>query len=185
MEENKTDVSFNWGNILVVFIFLAVVVGGFIYFAANTTSQEEPRFDENELLDFDTLGLNQQTQGSENVQTEESEVIYMDTDQLQMEDIVVGTGEEAEPGRSATVHYEGTLTNGNKFDSSYDRGQPFTFNLGAGQVIQGWDIGVAGMKVGGKRKLIIPAQLGYGSQGTGGIPPNSTLIFTVELLGVE
>jgi FKBP-type peptidyl-prolyl cis-trans isomerase len=97
----------------------------------------------------------------------------------------LGTGEEATAGKKVTVNYTGTLTDGTKFDSSLDRGTPFTFNLGAGEVIQGWDQGVSGMKVGGKRKLTIPPSLGYGSQGMGIIPPNSTLIFEVELLNVE
>jgi FKBP-type peptidyl-prolyl cis-trans isomerase len=105
---------------------------------------------------------------------------------LKMEDIKVGTGAEAVSGKRVTVHYTGTLTDGKKFDSSVDRKQPFTFNLGAGQVIQGWDKGVAGMKVGGKRKLTIPPNLGYGERGAGSvIPPNATLIFDVELLKVE
>ncbi|MGA2910250.1 MAG: FKBP-type peptidyl-prolyl cis-trans isomerase [Candidatus Microgenomates bacterium] len=104
---------------------------------------------------------------------------------LQIQDEVVGTGVEAVAGKSVTVNYIGTLTDGIKFDSSYDRNQPFTFNLGAGEVIQGWDQGVVGMKVGGKRKLTIPPSLGYGSQTVGSIPPNSTLIFEVELLNVE
>lgn len=105
---------------------------------------------------------------------------------LVKEDLVVGTGTEAIPGKKVTVHYTGTLTNGQKFDSSLDRGQPFTFNLGSGQVIQGWDIGVAGMKVGGKRKLTIPPHLGYGERGAGAaIPPSATLLFDVELLKVE
>ena len=106
-------------------------------------------------------------------------------DGLIIEDIVVGTGEEAVSGKRVTVDYAGTLENGTKFDSSYDRGTPFSFNLGAGEVIEGWDKGVAGMKVGGKRKLVIPSALGYGERGAGGvIPPNATLIFEVELLAV-
>ena len=105
---------------------------------------------------------------------------------LQMEDLVVGTGPEARKGQTVSVHYTGWLTDGKKFDSSKDRGQPFQFALGRGQVIQGWDDGVAGMKVGGKRKLTIPPELGYGAAGAGGvIPPNATLVFEVELLGVR
>lgn len=101
-------------------------------------------------------------------------------------DQVVGTGEAAVAGKTANVHYTGWLENGTKFDSSVDRGQPFSFPLGAGRVIKGWDEGVQGMKVGGKRKLTIPSDLGYGSRGAGGvIPPNATLIFDVELLGVR
>ncbi len=104
---------------------------------------------------------------------------------LKIEDLTEGDGAVAEAGQRATVHYTGWLENGSKFDSSKDRNDPFTFKLGAGQVIRGWDEGVAGMKVGGVRKLTIPAQLGYGSRGAGGvIPPNATLIFEVELLGV-
>lgn len=101
-------------------------------------------------------------------------------------DVVVGTGREATAGNLATVHYTGWLTNGKKFDSSVDRRDPFSFPIGAGQVIRGWDEGVAGMKVGGKRKLTIPPDLGYGARGAGGvIPPNATLVFDVELLEVR
>ncbi len=104
---------------------------------------------------------------------------------LKVEDLVVGDGDEAVAGKKVSVHYTGTLTNGSKFDSSLDRGKPFEFPLGAGRVIKGWDQGVAGMKVGGKRKLTIPPELGYGSRGFPPvIPPDSTLIFEVELLGV-
>jgi len=105
--------------------------------------------------------------------------------ELQIEDIEVGSGDEAKPGQMVTVHYTGWLTDGTKFDSSVDRGDPFRFSLGAGMVIKGWDQGVAGMLVGGKRKLTIPPELGYGARGAGGvIPPNATLVFEVELLGV-
>ena len=104
---------------------------------------------------------------------------------LQYIDLKVGLGATAQAGQTVSVHYTGWLENGKKFDSSVDRGQPFSFPLGAGRVIKGWDEGVQGMKVGGKRKLIIPSQLGYGARGAGGaIPPNATLIFEVELLGV-
>ena len=105
---------------------------------------------------------------------------------LQYEDTVVGTGPEAAAGKSVEVHYTGTLADGSKFDSSRDRQKPFAFRLGAGQVIKGWDEGVAGMKVGGTRKLVIPPELGYGARGAAGvIPPNAQLTFVVELLGVR
>jgi len=109
---------------------------------------------------------------------------------LQYEDTVVGEGAEAKAGQNVTVHYTGWLYNngvqGAKFDSSVDRNDPFEFALGAGMVIKGWDEGVQGMKVGGKRTLIIPPELGYGARGAGGvIPPNATLMFDVELLGVK
>lgn len=110
------------------------------------------------------------------------------TSGLQFEDTVVGSGAEAKPGRNVTVHYTGWLyengKQGAKFDSSKDRDEPFVFSLGAGMVIKGWDEGVQGMKEGGQRVLIIPANLGYGARGAGGvIPPNATLKFDVELLG--
>ena len=105
---------------------------------------------------------------------------------LIIEDINVGEGEAAAPGQTVSVHYTGWLTDGKKFDSSKDRSDPFEFQLGAGRVIKGWDEGVQGMKVGGKRKLTIPPALGYGSRGAGGvIPPDATLVFEVELLGVD
>jgi FKBP-type peptidyl-prolyl cis-trans isomerase len=105
---------------------------------------------------------------------------------LQYQDIVTGTGAEAAPGQVAVVHYTGWLTDGTKFDSSRDAGQPFSFPVGGGQVIAGWDEGVAGMKVGGRRKLVIPPDLGYGAAGSPPvIPPAATLVFDVELLEVR
>ncbi|MDH5656870.1 MAG: FKBP-type peptidyl-prolyl cis-trans isomerase [Spirochaetia bacterium] len=106
--------------------------------------------------------------------------------ELIINDIQEGSGDEAAPGMLVTVHYTGWLVNGSKFDSSKDRNEPFTFPLGAGRVIQGWDQGVAGMKIGGKRELIIPPHMGYGASGAGGaIPPNAALRFEVELLGTN
>jgi peptidylprolyl isomerase len=105
---------------------------------------------------------------------------------IKVEVLQEGTGNVPKQGQSVTVHYTGWLTDSTKFDSSRDRGQPFTYKFGVGQVIQGWDDGVATMKVGGKSRLTIPPELGYGSQGAGGvIPPNATLIFEVELLGIK
>lgn len=105
---------------------------------------------------------------------------------LKIKDVIVGNGAEAKSGDIVTVNYVGTLDGGKKFDSSYDRNEPFPFTIGAGDVIKGWDLGVAGMKVGGKRELTIPPELGYGERGASTIiPPNATLHFTVELLNVS
>jgi FKBP-type peptidyl-prolyl cis-trans isomerase len=104
---------------------------------------------------------------------------------VKSEDIEVGTGPEVKSGDTVVIHYTGTLPDGTKFDSSVDRGEPFETRIGVGEVIKGWDLGVVGMQVGGKRKLTIPPSLGYGDQGVGNIPPNSILIFDVELLEIK
>ncbi|MCP4974021.1 MAG: FKBP-type peptidyl-prolyl cis-trans isomerase [Prochlorococcus sp.] len=115
----------------------------------------------------------------------QSEKAQLTASGLRITDLEIGDGPEATAGQTVSVNYRGTLEDGKEFDSSYNRG-PFSFPLGAGRVIQGWDEGVAGMKVGGKRKLVIPPELGYGSRGAGKvIPPNATLIFEVELLGIK
>lgn len=103
---------------------------------------------------------------------------------LTVEDLIVGSGPAAATGDTVTVHYVGTLLNGTRFDSSYDRGVPFTFRIGAGQVIAGWEQGVPGMRVGGKRRLTIPAELAYGNRAVGSIPPNSALRFEIDLVSI-
>jgi len=122
------------------------------------------------------------TQSSPTIKGESTMQNEQNVTELKIEDLMIGSGAEASNGMNVSVNYKGTLLNGIKFDSSYDRNEPFEFTLGAGQVIKGWDIGVLGMKVGGKRRLTIPADLAYGSRAIGTIPANSTLVFEVELL---
>jgi peptidylprolyl isomerase len=171
-----------------VFLISLVTIGAYFVYkvpsnSTNQLSQESLPSDNIDTEDTNTLGV--ETDLNSTTDTIVSGKTNMQTDNLVVEDKVVGTGEEAVSGKKVTVNYSGTLTDGTKFDSSYDRNEPFSFNLGAGEVIAGWDQGVAGMKVGGKRKLIIPPSLGYGSQQVGPIPANSTLVFDVELLKVE
>lgn len=170
---------------IVLGLFLILAVGGGIYAVAsssNAKTQSTP------LPQPPISGTIQESAtplpGSQVGATSSGKIINMDNG-LQIQDEAVGTGAEAVSGKKVTVNYVGTLVDGTKFDSSYDHGAPFSFNLGAGEVISGWDQGVNGMKVGGKRKLVIPPSLGYGSQTVGPIPANSTLVFEVELLSVE
>lgn len=156
----ESEVTFNYKNIGIVVIFLVIVLSGLFLILARSPK--------------------------ENIEDEGGDLVLQQEGNLEIEDITVGDGDEAREGSKVTMHYSGTLTDGTKFDSSYDRGDPFEFNLGASEVIKGWDMGVSGMKVGGKRKLTIPPDLAYGEAGSGAsIPPNSTLIFEVELLKVE
>jgi FKBP-type peptidyl-prolyl cis-trans isomerase len=133
----------------------------------------------------DTTNSTSATLGAETSQQSEKTTAQPDTKDLKIEDIKVGTGAAVKKGDTVVMEYTGTLTNGTKFDSSYDHGQAFTTQIGTGQVIQGWDEGIPGMKVGGERKLTIPPSMGYGSQSTGSIPANSTLIFNVKLLDIK
>lgn len=122
--------------------------------------------------------------GESRKEKQADEVVETEVTELVIEDTLVGEGEEAQSGDKVSMHYTGTLTDGSKFDSSLDRGEPFEFTIGAGEVIQGWEQGIPGMRVGGTRTLTIPADLGYGANERPGIPANSTLIFEVELLEI-
>lgn len=177
------EVGLDKNAIILIFAALAILVGGILFVMNNNStplaSSSPAPTDQ---------GLTQASGASPIPQPSQSATPspVPNVTELQIEDLAVGTGGEAMSGKKVTVNYVGTLTNGAKFDSSYDRGQPFSFNLGAGQVIKGWDQGVLGMKIGGKRRLVIPPDLGYGAQGAGAsIPPNATLVFEVELLAVE
>ena len=173
MEDKTENISFNWKSIgvvaLIVLVF-AVLIGVVSSPNINLNNQS----DSDEVLNFDEVDFSELEGGVSQV------------DDLKIEVLQEGDGEEAKEGRDVVVNYKGTLVNGNVFDSSYDRGEPFTFTLGQGQVIEGWDKGVLGMKVGEKRKLTIPPEMAYGERGAGSnIPPNSTLVFEVELLEVK
>lgn len=173
--------------LVIIFLVLLVIAGGYFVFKVTAPKINQVAQDSSTSANMDSANAN--TLGTEVSPTPEPSISANAknmNDKLIIQDEVVGTGAEAVGGKEVTVNYLGTLTDGTKFDSSLDPGRtPFSFNLGAGEVIQGWDQGVAGMKVGGKRKLTIPPSLGYGAQAQGPIPANSTLIFEVELLKVE
>lgn len=156
-----------------VFAILAAIVflGGFSYYIFVLGGTLSPTQQADKKTTADTLGTQ-----TTNTKTHSS---------LKTEDITIGKGPAVKSGDTIVIDYKGTLTDGTKFDSSYDRGTPFETQIGVGRVIKGWDMGVVGMKVGGKRKLTIPPALGYGDQEQGSIPPNSTLIFEVELREIK
>ncbi|MCX6789422.1 MAG: FKBP-type peptidyl-prolyl cis-trans isomerase [Candidatus Gribaldobacteria bacterium] len=166
-------------NFIIFFVLLAVVGGVYYWFVVGKNQPQA------------TPAVATTTQGTSTVAStttigEQSSAGLIDGPSgLKYQILKVGTGQEAKNGNDVLVHYVGTLEDGTKFDSSRDRNKPFDFVLGTGAVIKGWDLGVLGMKVGEIRKLIIPSSIGYGAQGQGPIPPNATLIFEVELLGVS
>ena len=175
-------------NIVPLLIVLAVVLSGVagIFLLSNQKSAQPD-------INFNPTPIPSPTSGIINNNSPKISVTPINMndfqttpDGLKIHDEVVGQGQEVKSGDTVTVNYSGYLENGTKFDSSYDRNAPFTTQIGVGQVIKGWDEGIVGMKAGGKRKLIIPSSLGYGAQGAGNsIPPNSTLVFDVELIGVK
>lgn len=160
-------------------VIILVIIFIFIILSKKPATSVPDMPDFNQLLISPTPQSNLMNDQNQNPQVES-------VTQLQIEDIIVGTGAVAKTGDTVVMNYLGTLQNGQKFDSSYDRNQPFEIQIGVGQVIKGWDEGVPGMKIGGKRKLIIPPDMAYGAQGAGDIiPPNATLIFEVELLDIK
>jgi FKBP-type peptidyl-prolyl cis-trans isomerase len=176
---------------IVSIILIAFIVSGVAFFAnPNTISsnQNKSSFSSSSVSApnlFSTNSQNSQANTSNLSSSMPNTSTSSNTSELQIQDLVMGTGAEVVSGDTITIHYSGTLLNGTKFDSSYDRGQPFSTRIGVGQVIQGWDKGIIGMKIGGKRKLTIPAELAYGSRAIGSIPANSTLVFETELISIQ
>ncbi|MFH1387950.1 MAG: FKBP-type peptidyl-prolyl cis-trans isomerase [Patescibacteria group bacterium] len=175
-------------SLISAFVVL-IIIGGGLYIASivfddkNEIEGINMNKDDKKLIFPGEEGSQQVTQQQPQQQSQQPQEFG---DELRAEIVKQGEGQEAKKGDKVTVHYVGVLEDGTKFDSSVDRGQPFQFTLGAGQVIQGWDLGVVGMKIGEVRRLYIPSAYGYGEQGAGGsIPPNANLIFEVELLGLE
>jgi FKBP-type peptidyl-prolyl cis-trans isomerase len=170
-------------NKTTIWIVVAVVAVAVIALVAFTQCSSEPEEVVEEPIE---QVVEEPAEEAEPTEEDTGSVTTEAVTELQIEDIVVGEGAEAIAGSSAVVHYTGWLEDGTKFDSSYDREVPFVFTVGEGMVITGWDQGVEGMKVGGKRRLVIPPELAYGAQGAGGvIPPNAVLVFEVELVNVQ
>lgn len=184
----KNSKQFKTSSITVLYSsLLSIAIGSLLFVQGCSQAEKKPEANTQPAQTVDTQATESSesapigdasTGGQSNTVTTPSGLQYIE--------IVQGSGESPQPGQSVSVHYTGTLVNGTKFDSSVDRGQPFEFVIGQGNVIKGWDEGVMSMKVGGKRKLTIPPELGYGDRGAGNkIPPGATLVFEVELLGVK
>ena len=162
-------------SLIVFVITCALVVGAILVYAKNNIKAPEPEVARPELSEF----------GSQQAVSKSPNQTMQNITELKIEDVGVGTGSGVKNGDQVEVHYLGTLLDGRKFDSSYDRNQTFSFSVGAGQVIKGWDQGLIGMKVGGKRKLTIPSSLAYAESGNGPIPPNTPLLFEIELVSIK
>lgn len=178
-----------WISVVVVVFCVLILIGSSLIGDNNQSeaiaSEEENQGTLTTKTTNSSLLAQQINSNQENINMNLDKAVTTDSG-LKYIDIVEGEGVSPEKGQTVTVHYTGTLEDGTKFDSSRDRNRPFSFKIGVGQVIKGWDEGVMSMKVGGQRTLIIPSDLGYGARGAGGvIPPNATLIFDVELLGVK
>ena len=181
---------------IVILIIILIVLAGGIYFLfqnqKNIFPEQKQNSSENNTVGLQSDSLESSEESSlenseqETQQKQEVSTASYEIQGMKIEILKEGTGESSKTGDTVFVHYVGTLKNGQKFDSSIDRGQPFSFTLGENLVIEGWELGVLGMKIGEKRKLTIPPELGYGNQGAGGvIPPVSTLIFEIELIGIN
>lgn len=182
------------GRLVVFLIVCFLAVGSIIVYTKNNIKVKEPEKAKQELSNFGNPDA-AISQSESPIQMQDSvratavptqaPIAMENVTTLKIEDIKEGTGEPVKIGDTAEVNYLGTLLNGQKFDSSYDRSQTFSFSVGKGEVIAGWDEGLIGMKVGGKRKLTIPADKAYGAQSVGGIPPNSPLLFEIELVSIK
>lgn len=164
---------------LVVFIIASLLAIGSIFVWSRSSAEPGKTPDTTPIFNFNMQNTTQKASQAP-TQQQQQQVTH-----LVIEDVMVGTGSAAKSGDEIEVNYLGMLLNGQKFDSSYDRGETFSFIVGTGRVIAGWDQGLLGMKVGGKRRLIIPANLAYGDQGIASIPPNSPLIFEIELVSIK
>lgn len=180
------------GKVLKYFFIAALALSAVGFFMTYQGPKTKPPQDESALPPEQQDAVNQAAQDKDNTailgnnSNTNMQSKQLDPTKLNIEDEKIGGGDEVKASDKVTVNYTGWLVDGTKFDSSYDRNQPFSFTVGAGQVIQGWDQGLLGMKVGGKRKLIIPAALGYGASGVpGAIPPNAILIFEIELIKID
>jgi FKBP-type peptidyl-prolyl cis-trans isomerase len=181
-------------NFLYIMLGVAIILIAILAMSQNKTSKQPADLLNDILISpTATINLKQQSVNTTLPSTPSTTLQSTATDSaaqvleggLKIQDTAIGTGPEVKSGDTISINYRGTLENGTQFDSSYDRGQPFETQIGVGRVIEGWDKGVVGMKAGGKRILTIPPSLGYGDQQTGSIPPNSTLIFEVELMAIK
>lgn len=178
------EILISFGVMLVCIVFLVVAQFTSRADEATAASLTQPKITATQPAS--TLIAQSPSTDSSDLMATENENVITTPSGLQYIELEEGTGATPQSGQTVTVHYTGTLTDGTKFDSSLDRNRPFSFRIGAGQVIRGWDEGLSTMKVGGKRRLIIPPDLGYGARGAGGvIPPNATLVFDVELLSIS